>query len=423
MDSDSSRIDNYEVIRTLGKGFTSKVKLARNIESGELVAIKIVRPEKLSTFRVELSVLQKVTEHPNIIKLLDYKTSSEYIKPSGKSKPISYLALELGKNGEIFDYISKLGPFPEPIARKCFVELISAIEALHESGIVHRDLKPENIFFNERYELKLADFGYCGPAEGRDGSGQLSSFKGTRAYMAPEILERRLYQGRATDLFSSGIILFILVFARPPFMKAERINPHYINIVNKNWDRFWRIHNIPNSPQIPQTCKDLLEKLLTYDPSERITLGELKEHAWFKGPTATQDEAEKFLSPASTPSEQAYEKSSNQKGFRCPFSDEEITLSRESSRNLVLNDLNLVGTTKFLIKGSPDTLFEGIQRFLSEKGSLKINPLEYFLKFSNESFTAHFSMSRSGDKYLIQAKRISGDHWKFYEIFQELYNA
>ena len=234
MDSGQSRVDNYSIIKTLGKGATSVVKLARNKLTNELLALKIIRQDKFYALNIELNVLRTVSEHPNIIKLLGYSNSSIYYGKSGNSKLVSFLALELGKNGEIFDYVSKLGAFPETIARKCFFELISGIDALHKAGIVHRDLKPENIFFNENFELKLADFGFCAPSQGRDGSGQLSSFKGTRPYMAPEILERKSYCGTSTDLFSAGIILFIFIFGRPPFMRAERINPHYVNIVTKN---------------------------------------------------------------------------------------------------------------------------------------------------------------------------------------------
>ena len=238
MESDRSRLENYTIIKTLGKGATSIVKLGRHNETNDLVALKIIKSEKLSALNTELDVLKRVTDHPNIIKLLSYSNSAIYYKKSGNQRLVSFMTLEFCRNGEIFDYISNLGPYPEALARKTFIELLSGIEVLHNAGVVHRDLKPENIFYSEKFELKLADFGFCAPSDGRDGSGQLRSFKGTRPYMAPEILEKRPYCGILTDLFSAGIILFIIVVGRPPFMRAEKINPHYINIVNRNWERF-----------------------------------------------------------------------------------------------------------------------------------------------------------------------------------------
>lgn len=238
MDSDVNRIDKYAILRTIGKGSTSKVKLGSNIETGEKVAIKIINSDKLSVMKVELNALQNVPEHPNIVKLVGYSNSSIYIKSEGRSRLVSYIAIEYGNKGEIFDYVEKLGPFSEAIARRYFNELLSAVEALHSSGIVHRDLKPENIYFTSNYTLKLADFGYAAPLKGRNGHGMLGTYKGTRPYMAPEILERKRYRGCLTDIFSCGIILFILVVGRPPFARAEKNNPHFQFIYNNDWNRF-----------------------------------------------------------------------------------------------------------------------------------------------------------------------------------------
>lgn len=238
MESDKAWVDKYIIFGNLGKGASGTVKLAQNTENNEFIALKVIKPDKIITMETELAALQSISPHPNIIKLIDYSKSSIYYKRSGRTKLVSYLVLEYAKNGEIFDFVAKLGAFTEPIARFYFKCLLSAIETLHNSGFVHRDLKPENIFYSENFELKLSDFGFAAPAQGRDGSGNLHTYKGTRAYMAPEILEKRPYKGMATDLFSAGIILFILVLGRPPFTRAEINNPHYINIYLKNWQRF-----------------------------------------------------------------------------------------------------------------------------------------------------------------------------------------
>ncbi|CAG9332514.1 unnamed protein product [Blepharisma stoltei] len=304
MDSDRGRIDKYIILRTLGKGSTATVKLASNIETGEKVALKLINPDKLSSMRIELNALQLVPEHPNIVKLIGFSNSSWYFRTEGRTRLVSYIALELGKNGEIFDYVQKLGGFPESIARRYTKELISAVEALHNSGIVHRDLKPENIFFSENFELKLADFGFTAPIKGRNGMGLLGTYKGTRPYMAPEILEKKRYRGALTDIFSCGIIIFIIVVGRPPFFRAERQNPHFQHIVNGNWERFWNFHkSAPNTPDFSTEFRDLIEHMLAYNPDERFSIDQIKNHSWIIKESASLEEAQRFLSAGSDISE------------------------------------------------------------------------------------------------------------------------
>lgn len=424
MEPDRSRLDGYMIIKTLGKGATSKVKLAKNCLTGQMVALKIIRPGKAYVFGTELDVLKRVSEHPNIIKLISYSNSSIYLRKSGRTKLVTYMALELGENGEIFDYISKLGAFPDKIARKCFSELISGIAALHSAGVVHRDLKPENIYFSEKFQLKLADFGFCAPSEGRTSTGHLNSFKGTRAYMAPEVLERKPYKGIPTDIFSAGIILFIFVFGRPPFMRAERINPHFINIVNKNWERFWKIHNNIASQVVPDHLKDLLEKMLAYDPEERISMSEILEHPWITGEISDEDEVIRFLSKALVVDEVCVDESSlngeEGKEYRSMWTDDELHLSRGSSRNIVAVENLTQKTTKFAVGNKIDEVFEKILVFFSDKAKVKEKFAAFELKIDMDEFEARVSVGRANDRYIVELQRICGDQWKFYETYQEL---
>ena len=86
--------------------------------------------------------------------------------------------------------------------------MLQALQYIHSNGVAHRDLKPENILLDSSFNIKIADFGFAGPIEGRDGSGYLSSMKGTHAYMAPEIIFKEPYQGNVVDLFALGVTLF-----------------------------------------------------------------------------------------------------------------------------------------------------------------------------------------------------------------------
>mmetsp|Transcript_8441 Transcript_8441/g.8353 ORF Transcript_8441/g.8353 Transcript_8441/m.8353 type:complete len:400 (+) Transcript_8441:108-1307(+) len=393
-----------------------------------MLALKVIRPDRLTTMETELDVLQNVSNHPNIIKLLDYSKSAVYHKKQERTKFVSYIALELAKNGEIFDFVFKLGAFPEPIARFYFKCLLSAVEALHSAGVVHRDLKPENIFLTENFELKLSDFGYAGPTSGRDGSGQLNTFKGTRPYMAPEILERKPYRGISTDLFSCGIILFIFMLGRPPFARAERQNPHFVHIFTKNWERFWKVHKSPpGTPEIPEEFQNFIEKMLCYNPEERMSAEEIKNHQWFQGPTATLEEAKAFLAPAIQNTESAEFSSEGESslGYRS-FSDPETNLLRQTSRRVVSIDQSLLKITKFFSNIHPDDLFQAIKYFFELKnGNVKIDPINYEMKarfvYNEQAIEVNAFMMLQNEKLLVGLSKISGYHWDYYDIYRELF--
>lgn len=113
---------------------------------------------------------------------------------------------------------------------------------MHKAGVAHRDLKPENLMLTSDFQLKIADFGFAAPIEGRDGSGTLSTQLGTESYMAPEIHLGKPYTGAGVDLFASAIILFIMLSQRPPFSRAEVSDPHYRLLVGDKANVFWQAH-------------------------------------------------------------------------------------------------------------------------------------------------------------------------------------
>ena len=110
--------------------------------------------------------------HPNVVNQIEYGVDT-YKKTSGKSKDVSYIVLELASGGELFDFIAHSGRFEEPLARFYFKQFMEGLDHCHNAGITHRDLKPENLLLDHKYTLKIADFGFAAPIEGRDGSGML----------------------------------------------------------------------------------------------------------------------------------------------------------------------------------------------------------------------------------------------------------
>jgi serine/threonine protein kinase len=151
-------------------------------------------------------------KHQNIINQIEYGTAI-YKKNSGKEIEVTFIVLELAFGGEVWDYLANSGRFEEPIARYFFRQFLDGLDFCHLRGVTHRDLKPHNLLLSKNYELKIADFGFAAPVDGKDGSGSLTTYLGTLNYMAPEIHLQQPYDGRSVDIFSAAVILFMMVSA------------------------------------------------------------------------------------------------------------------------------------------------------------------------------------------------------------------
>lgn len=118
---------------------------------------------------------------------------------------------------------------------------MDGLSHVHQNGYTHRDLKPENLMLDDAFNLKIADFGFAGPVDGRDGKGTLNTKLGTLNYMAPEIHLNQEYDGQSIDMFAAGI-LFIMVAEHPPFTTAQPTDPFYRCLAANRSDVFWKTH-------------------------------------------------------------------------------------------------------------------------------------------------------------------------------------
>ena len=193
----------------LGEGAYSVVRPAVARRSGERVAVKIINRAGLSAddendLRTEVSILRRL-KHPNIVRLIDFF-----------EEPLTYIIImEYVMGGELFDRIVKKAFYNEKEARDCVSALLNAVKYLHDRDIVHRDLKPENLLLkslDDDSDLKLADFGFATEVHGNN----LTQQCGTPGYVAPEIISRKNY-GKAVDMWSTGVIIYILLGGYPPF--------------------------------------------------------------------------------------------------------------------------------------------------------------------------------------------------------------
>ena len=163
----------------------------------------------------------------------------------------------------------------EDLGRFFLRQLIDAIEYLHRKGIVHRDLKLENILVDELMNLKIVDFGFATYKNIK----KLQSYKGTRVYMAPEIKKKAQYDGRKVDVFSTGVILFVIVNGIFPFKEASRTDPYYNLLKQGRHDKYWFKVGLSG---LSQDFKTLILKMLAPDPADRPSFSQLREDPWLK---------------------------------------------------------------------------------------------------------------------------------------------
>lgn len=159
--------------------------------------------------------------------------------------------------------------------------MIEVLSYMDSKNVAHRDLKLENILVDDQIDIKVADFGFATYKK----INKLTSYKGTKTYMAPEIREGKVYDGRQIDMFSTGVILFIIVKGIFPFEQAKRSDKIYQLKINQKLDSYW---NKVRGKDLSDEFKDLILKMVSYDAGKRPTISELKEHPWIKTPISIE---------------------------------------------------------------------------------------------------------------------------------------
>jgi serine/threonine protein kinase len=435
-------LDEFEIIKDLGAGAFSTVKLGKNKDDGKMYALKIIKDNAfedsstLASFKNEVEIMQEVN-HPNIINMI--KSSSEGVlkTPNGDNKEkVIFLTLELASGGELFDFIAQTGSFSEPVVRYYFHQIIESFEYLHAKGISHRDMKPDNIMLDDDFNLKIADFGFSSRAASNQ------SFKGTRSYMAPEILIGAKYYGQMVDIFAAGIILFIMVTQIPPFQMAHPKDGWYKFVCSNRMDKFWKFHGQSQEGGIDFFSKsfmDLINWLFNFDHTTRPSLAEIKEHEWYKGPIATKEEIKEEFTKRraqleSTSEEAVPQTNVSQDVYDSKSVKRSVTGEIEDASNLPSLKRKVVDWvptmsvfTKFFSSSPLEELFACAAQFAKSKtDDFEFSPHEYsaIIPITDENdnkvlMQLNIQKVEEG-KHVIEAMKLEGDRFQFNDTFKEL---
>ncbi|KAF5961862.1 hypothetical protein HYC85_003071 [Camellia sinensis] len=260
----------YDLGRELGRGEFGITYLATDVETGDKFACKSISKSKLRTavdmedVRREVEIMKHLPKHPNIVSLKDSYEDDDAV----------HIVMELCEGGELFDRIVARGQYTERAAAAVMRTIVEVVQACHRNGVIHRDLKPENFLFGNKKEtapLKAIDFGlsiFFKPGE------HFTEIVGSPYYMAPEVLKRNY--GPEVDVWSAGVILYILLCGVPPFWAeteqgvAQAIIRSVIDFKRDPW------------PKVSDNAKDLVKRMLNPDMKKRLTAQEVLEHPWLQ---------------------------------------------------------------------------------------------------------------------------------------------
>ncbi|CZS97397.1 probable 3-phosphoinositide-dependent protein kinase 1 [Rhynchosporium agropyri] len=270
--------------RNLGEGSYSTVVLATDRQTLKEYAVKIldkkhiIKEKKIKYVNIEKDTLNRLIEHPGIIRLYyTFQDSSSL-----------YYVLDVASGGELLGVLKKIGSFDEECTKFYGAQILDAIEHMHNRGVIHRDLKPENVLLDDQMHVKITDFGtakllpdpripkdptkpYDFAAEEEE-STRARSFVGTAEYVSPELLTDK-NACKASDLWAFGCIIYQLLSGRPPF-KASNEYQTFQKIVGLDYQ-------FP--PGFPSAARDLVERLLVLDPQRRLSIEHIKNHEFFDG--------------------------------------------------------------------------------------------------------------------------------------------
>ncbi|XP_050211560.1 CBL-interacting serine/threonine-protein kinase 24 [Mercurialis annua] len=416
----SRKVGKYEVGRTIGEGTFAKVKFAQNMETGESVAMKvlakstILKHKMVDQIKREISIM-KIVRHKHIVILHEVLASRTKI----------YIILEFVTGGELYDKIVNHGRLHENDARRYFQQLVDAVAHCHSKGVYHRDLKPENLLLDAFGNLKVSDFGLS--ALPQQGVGLLHTTCGTPNYVAPEVISHRGYDGAAADVWSCGVILYVLMAGYLPFDEVD-LPTLYKKINAAEYScPFW----------FSSGAKSLIDKILVPNPKTRITIEGIKKHSWFRKnyvPVKQSDKEEVDLDDVRAVFDDIEDKYVAEQSENSEVSPlimnafEMITLSQGLNLSVLFDRRQdyVRRQTRFVSRKPAKDIISTIET-VAESMSLKVHTRNYKTRLEGVSANkaGHFAVvlevfEVAPSLFMVDVRKASGDtleYHKFYKNF------
>ncbi|KAK4796921.1 hypothetical protein SAY86_029247 [Trapa natans] len=387
-----TRVGKYELGRVLGEGTFAKIKR-------EISTMKLIR-------------------HPNVIRMYEVMASKTKI----------FIVLELVTGGELFDKIVSKGRLIEDEARKYFQQLINAVDYCHSRGVFHRDLKPENLLLDAQGVLKVSDFGLSAiPQQVRE-DGLLHTTCGTPNYVAPEVINNKGYDGAKADLWSCGVILFVLMAGFLPFEES--------NLVALYKKIFRADFSCP--PWFSSSSRKLIKRILDPNPIKRISIAEIIQDEWFrKGYTppnfqqsdANLDDVDAIFSESGEHQNLVVERHEGDSVTPETMNAFELI---SKSKGLNLNTLFeqqmglIKRETRFTSKCSVDQIISKIEQAALSMGfDVKKNNFKIKLLSEKNGRKGHLAVATqiyeiAPSLYLVEVRKSGGDTLEFHKFYKNL---
>ncbi|XP_073142910.1 CBL-interacting serine/threonine-protein kinase 3-like [Henckelia pumila] len=412
------RIGKYEVGKTIGQGSFAKVKLAKNCETGQSVALKILNKDMVlkrkmtEQIKREIATM-KLIKHPNVIRLYEVMASKTKI----------FIIMEYVTGGELFDTIATHGKMQEDEARKYFQQLINVVDYCHSRGVFHRDLKPENLLLDTAGNLKVSDFGLSALSQQIKDDGLLHTTCGTPNYVAPEVLNDRGYDGATADLWSCGVILFVLLAGYLPFNDCS-LTRLYSKISSATF-------TCPS--WFSSGATKLITRILEPNPVKRITISEILEDEWFKKDykASVFDETENVnldvVEVFSKNSEEHLETEKNEEQPTAMNAFELISMSKGLNlRNLFDIEQKFMRETRFTSKRPANEIIKKIEQAVKPLG-FDVHKKNYKMSLQNNKSGRKGNLNVATEVFqvapsfhMIEVRKAKGDTLEFHKFYTNL---
>ncbi|CAF2338342.1 unnamed protein product [Brassica rapa] len=320
-------VGKYEVGKTIVQGTFAKVRYAKDIETGESVALKIIDKDKLLKTKMSEQIKKEICtmmliNHPNAVQLYEVLASKTKI----------YIVLEFISGGRLFDQIKNDGRMEEEEARRYFQQLINAVHYCHSRGLYHRDLKPENLLLDAHGNLKVSGFGFSALSQQVMGDALLHTACGPPNYAAPEVLNGHGYDQATADLWSCGVILFVLLAGYSPFEDSDL----------KTLNKMISSAEFSCPSWLSSGAKNLIVRILDPNPMTRITIPEILDDAWFKKdykPAVFEEKKEANLSDVEAVFKDSEAVTVQLRSYPCVICSSGTTCGDVRSRTKLMNGL------------------------------------------------------------------------------------